>query len=65
MKRAFGSVDRQIRKVWTAEPLQLRIEIGEIATLQQGSFVKSTPGTIFCVQKATCSEQQDGASSWS
>ena len=35
MERAFRRVDRQMGEVRAAEPLQLRIEIGEIAALQQ------------------------------
>ena len=33
--RAFGRIDGDMRKVGAAQPLELRIEIGEIATLQQ------------------------------
>src|ERR1051326_5383680 len=35
MERAFRCVDRKIRKIRTAQPLELRIEVREIAPLQQ------------------------------
>ena len=27
-ERAFGRIDRDVREVWTAEPLNLRVEVG-------------------------------------
>src|SRR5947199_10684766 len=35
MERAFRRIDRQIGEVRTTEPLQLCVEIGKIASLQQ------------------------------
>ena len=35
MERTFRRVDRDMREVRAAEPLQLRVEIGEVAALQQ------------------------------
>ena len=34
-KRTFGCVDRDVREVRAAEPLQLRVEVGEVAALKQ------------------------------
>src|SRR5262249_18439769 len=34
MERAFRRVDRKVGEIWAAKPLQLRIEIREIAALQ-------------------------------
>ena len=35
VERAFRRVDRDVREVRAAEPLQLRVEVGEVAALQQ------------------------------
>ena len=35
VERAFRRVDRDVGEVGAAEPLQLRVEVGEVAALQQ------------------------------
>src|SRR5690554_6592522 len=53
--RAFRGVNRQAVEVWPAQALDLSVQIGKLRPCNKGSSVKSMPGAILWVQKATCS----------
>src|SRR4029077_15701679 len=40
VERAFWRVDWQMCEIWSAQPFQLRVEIGKIAALQQWIILK-------------------------
>src|SRR5215813_7476797 len=43
MHRALGRVDRNMGEVWTPETFELRIEVGEVAPLEEGIIRKVDP----------------------
>jgi hypothetical protein len=50
MKWAFGRIDGDLMEIGRAKPGFLRVEIGKQPSLEQGSAVKSMPGTMLAGQ---------------